>query len=381
MPEEFHVHLFERATESGVVYGSKAVGEPPLMLAFCVREALRQAVAPSARPGRRGRPGQPGDPGGRLLGARGRPARRSAAPRCRSPGRPPHRRESDHGLVESGNGSCGTTAARGAGHGDRRPRARAPRRRRQDGGRRRRGPGAASAAATSSRPPSTAPGSMITEPSAEVPPRPDPAQPARADRARPAVLRRRGDGCCSSRCPPGRRSRSSGSATSATRWPGSCPGWGVRLHLVDSRAEELEALRLADITDGHRRRRGPPGRCSARLVLERLPRGAHVLIMTHDHAEDFALCDAALRLPEGAAGRHRADRVVGRSGRFRTDCWPSTATRPDRIDRITCPIGLPEIAGKEPAVIAIGVAAALLAGCRCPALRRHPVGRRRRSPS
>jgi xanthine dehydrogenase large subunit len=38
------VHLFERATESGVVYGSKAVGEPPLMLAFSVREALRQAV-------------------------------------------------------------------------------------------------------------------------------------------------------------------------------------------------------------------------------------------------------------------------------------------------------------------------------------------------
>ena len=45
MPEEFHVHLFERATESGVVYGSKAVGEPPLMLAFSVREALRDAVS------------------------------------------------------------------------------------------------------------------------------------------------------------------------------------------------------------------------------------------------------------------------------------------------------------------------------------------------
>jgi xanthine dehydrogenase large subunit len=44
MPEEFNVHLFERATESGVVYGSKAVGEPPLMLAFSVREALRQAA-------------------------------------------------------------------------------------------------------------------------------------------------------------------------------------------------------------------------------------------------------------------------------------------------------------------------------------------------
>jgi xanthine dehydrogenase large subunit len=44
MPEQFNVHFFERATESGVVYGSKAVGEPPLMEAFSVREALRQAV-------------------------------------------------------------------------------------------------------------------------------------------------------------------------------------------------------------------------------------------------------------------------------------------------------------------------------------------------
>jgi xanthine dehydrogenase large subunit len=44
MPPQFNVHLFERATESGVVYGSKAVGEPPLMEAFSVREALRQAV-------------------------------------------------------------------------------------------------------------------------------------------------------------------------------------------------------------------------------------------------------------------------------------------------------------------------------------------------
>lgn len=44
LPEEFNVHLYERATETGVVYGSKAVGEPPLMLAMSVREALRTAV-------------------------------------------------------------------------------------------------------------------------------------------------------------------------------------------------------------------------------------------------------------------------------------------------------------------------------------------------
>ena len=45
MPEEFNVHLMEHAEEEGAVYGSKAVGEPPLMLAFSAREALRDAVA------------------------------------------------------------------------------------------------------------------------------------------------------------------------------------------------------------------------------------------------------------------------------------------------------------------------------------------------
>jgi xanthine dehydrogenase large subunit len=45
LPDELNVALLEQAHEDGVVYGSKAVGEPPLMLAFSVREALRQAAA------------------------------------------------------------------------------------------------------------------------------------------------------------------------------------------------------------------------------------------------------------------------------------------------------------------------------------------------
>jgi len=45
MPEEFHVEFLARAAEPGVVFGSKAVGEPPLMLAISVREALRDAIA------------------------------------------------------------------------------------------------------------------------------------------------------------------------------------------------------------------------------------------------------------------------------------------------------------------------------------------------
>ena len=51
MPEVFNVTLFEQATEDGVVYGSKAVGEPPLMLAFSVREALRAAAGAFGPPG------------------------------------------------------------------------------------------------------------------------------------------------------------------------------------------------------------------------------------------------------------------------------------------------------------------------------------------
>jgi xanthine dehydrogenase accessory factor len=132
----------------------------------------------------------------------------------------------------------------------------------------------------------------------------------------------------------------------------------IRLPLVDSRAEQLDELRLADITAGiadvlvHRAVLGE-------VILEQLPAGAHVLIMTHDHAEDFALCDAALRLGWqrwGSVG------VIGSSAkwaRFRTQLIEAGHDAA-AVDRISCPIGSPELSGKEPAVIAVGVAAALL---------------------
>jgi xanthine dehydrogenase large subunit len=44
-PPIFNVRCLTRAREEGVVHGSKAVGEPPLMLAISVREALRAAVS------------------------------------------------------------------------------------------------------------------------------------------------------------------------------------------------------------------------------------------------------------------------------------------------------------------------------------------------
>jgi xanthine dehydrogenase large subunit len=47
VPRDFRVALFQRPTPptTGVIFGSKAVGEPPLMLALSVREAIRDAVA------------------------------------------------------------------------------------------------------------------------------------------------------------------------------------------------------------------------------------------------------------------------------------------------------------------------------------------------
>ena len=131
----------------------------------------------------------------------------------------------------------------------------------------------------------------------------------------------------------------------------------IRLLLVDSRAGQLDRVRLADIIDGHADV-GIYHTLLGEQVLEQLPRGAHAVIMTHDHAEDFALCDTALRLPQplGSIG------LIGSSvkwTRFQAMLSEQGHSR-EAIGRITCPIGLPGITGKEPAVIAVAVAAALL---------------------
>ena len=51
-PAEFHVTLLKNAAQEGVIHGSKAVGEPPFMLALSVREAIRDAVAAFAPGGK-----------------------------------------------------------------------------------------------------------------------------------------------------------------------------------------------------------------------------------------------------------------------------------------------------------------------------------------
>lgn len=62
MPEKLTVRFFAEAREDGAVYGAKAVGEPPLMLAFSAREALREAVGAFGPPGRTVVLGSPATP-------------------------------------------------------------------------------------------------------------------------------------------------------------------------------------------------------------------------------------------------------------------------------------------------------------------------------
>ena len=129
------------------------------------------------------------------------------------------------------------------------------------------------------------------------------------------------------------------------------------LHLVDSRPDHLADEALAVLADPVARVHPHHVPLLPELVLGELPRGTHLLVLTHDHAEDAALIDAALRVDHwGSIG------LIGSSAkwaRFRKKLLADGFTESD-LARITTPIGLSSLEGKEPATIAVSVAAALL---------------------
>ncbi|PNY79827.1 xanthine dehydrogenase accessory protein XdhC [Deinococcus koreensis] len=134
----------------------------------------------------------------------------------------------------------------------------------------------------------------------------------------------------------------------------------LHLHLIDSRTAPLTPERLSPLADAvatvHVHHSPIP-----EMTLHDLPAGASVVILTHDHAEDAALCDAALRRPElGFIG------LIGSAAkwaRFQTQLR-AEGHPPEALARITTPIGLPELFGgpgrKQPALIALAVAAQLM---------------------
>tara|TARA_B100000003_G_C10897908_1_gene357963 strand:- start:708 stop:1427 length:720 start_codon:yes stop_codon:yes gene_type:complete len=91
-------------------------------------------------------------------------------------------------------------------------------------------------------------------------------------------------------------------------------------------------------------------------VAARAPASAVHLVMTHDHALDEAICLAILSrgdfgflgLIGSATKRARFVRRLRQAG-----------VAPEHLDRLVCPIGIAEISGKTPDMVALSVAAQL----------------------
>ena len=131
----------------------------------------------------------------------------------------------------------------------------------------------------------------------------------------------------------------------------------LELHLVDSRSDQLGPDRLGILDDAVAGIHVHHVPVLPELVVGELPPGTHMLVLTHDHAEDAALCDAALRNPRLATIGLIGSRA--KWSRFRRKL-ADEGHSPEAIARITTPIGLPDLPGKEPATIAVSVAARLL---------------------
>jgi xanthine dehydrogenase accessory factor len=105
------------------------------------------------------------------------------------------------------------------------------------------------------------------------------------------------------------------------------------------------------------------------------PAGAFYLVMTHSHALDLEICDQVLRRGDfgflGLIGS--ASKRATFNQRLRARGHSKAA-----LARLVCPIGLPQITGKQPAVIAVAAAGQLLVVSQALHRRAAPAGLKRR---
>jgi xanthine dehydrogenase accessory factor len=91
--------------------------------------------------------------------------------------------------------------------------------------------------------------------------------------------------------------------------------------------------------------------------LAEAPRDAMVIVMTHSHPLDFDIVAQALQ----RAAFDFVGLIGSETKRARFVSWARQLGIPDReFDRLVCPIGIAEIKGKEPAIIAAALTAQLL---------------------
>lgn len=124
---------------------------------------------------------------------------------------------------------------------------------------------------------------------------------------------------------------------------------GFAIHWIDARADAFPP----DLPAGVR----TLSLAMPELIVDEALPGAYHLVMTHSHALDEEVCAAILARGDfgylgliGSATKRA--RFLGR--------LKSRNIAPGALERLTCPIGLPQIKGKEPAIIAASVAADLL---------------------
>ena len=126
-------------------------------------------------------------------------------------------------------------------------------------------------------------------------------------------------------------------------------GLPVRLNWIDTRDEMLPPI-------------PPPGvktTCTdtPEAEIDAAPKGSCFLVMTHDHALDQRLCEQILQRDDfmyfGLIGSHSKRR------NFETR-MQRRGIDPQKFTRMTCPIGIDGISSKQPAQIAISVAAEIL---------------------
>lgn len=122
-----------------------------------------------------------------------------------------------------------------------------------------------------------------------------------------------------------------------------------RVSWIDPRPEALPANLPPNVT--------PLRTARPAQAVPSLPARSLVLVMTHDHQLDFDIVAVALGrsdlLAVGLIGS--ASKRARFASRLLRQGIGSTA-----LQRLMCPIGLPGIAGKEPAVVAVSVAAQIL---------------------
>lgn len=126
-----------------------------------------------------------------------------------------------------------------------------------------------------------------------------------------------------------------------------------RLTWADSRPDLVDQLAAQPVAPGVR----PMRMDNPDLFVEACPADACYLVMTHSHELDMQLVEGILS---------RADsRFLGligsrsKAGKFRNRLRRKQFSS-EEIDRLTCPVGLPELDGKRPMEVAVSISAQLM---------------------